>query len=113
MAKKQNFLKLALLSGALLIPVAGAYASSVQVTVNIAAVASIANVETEVDEYGITTYTATVATNSIHGYKLYASSNGEDWTLIKTFEGYPTGEDLKGTAKTTGGDVKFKVEAIQ
>ena len=111
MAKNKLILGLALAAFAF-VPAGVALANTVEVVVNVAAVAEIKDVETK-EENGITTYTATVSTNSIHGYNLYVSSDGEDWSLIKTVDHYPTGEELKGTAKTTGGDVKFKVVPIQ
>ena len=110
MAKNKLILGAALAAFAL-VPAGAALASTVQVSVNVAGVASIERVETE-EENGVTTYTATVATNSSKGYNLYVSSNGEDWSLVKTVDHYPTGDELRGAVKTTGGHLEFKAEAI-
>jgi hypothetical protein len=110
MAKKLNLLKTAIISGAILAPVAGVYASTVQVTVNIAAVAEITRVEEKTTDLGGKEYAVTIKTNSINGYDLYASSDGESWENVREFSGRPEGEDLTSTIKTTGeSDLKFKV----
>lgn len=110
MAKKLNLLKTAIISGAILAPVAGVYASGVQVTVNVAAVAEITRVEEKPTDLGGKEYAVTIQTNSINGYDLYASSDGENWENVRGFSGYPKGDDLTSTVKTTGNsDLKFKV----
>lgn len=106
----KNLLKTAIIAGAILAPVAGVYASSVEVTVTIGAVAEITSVEEKEASFGAKEYVVTVKTNSTKGYDLYASSNGDNWEIVRGFDGYPEGEDLKSTVKTTGNsDLKFKV----
>ena len=111
MVKNKIILGLALF-GLALVPAGAALANTVNVSVIVAGVASIEKVESE-ERDGAVIYTATVSTNSIKGYELYASSNGEDWTLIKTVDHYPTGDELKGNVKVSGGNVEFKTVAIQ
>jgi hypothetical protein len=111
MAKNKLILGI-LLAAFALVPAGVALANTVEISVTVAAVASIEKVETEVED-GAITYTATVRTNSIKGYKLYVSSNGEDWTLVKTVDHHPVGEDLKGSVKVTGGNIEFKAVPIE
>lgn len=110
----KNLLKTAIVAGALIVPVAGVYASSVQVTVNVAAVAEITSVEEREDSFGAKEYLVTIKTNTVHGYDLYASSDGETWEKVREFNGYPKDDDLKSSVKTIGNaDLKFKVVAKQ
>ena len=110
MAKKLNLIKTAVVAGLIAAPVAGVYASSVQVTVSVAAVAEIARVEEKDTNLGGKEYEVVIKTNSVNGYDLYASSDGENWENVREFSGYPKGDDLKSTVKTTGdADLKFKV----
>ena len=110
MAKKLNLLKSAILAGAVAAPVAAVYANTVQVTVNIAAVAEITRVEEKATILGGKEYEVTIKTNSVNGYDLYASSDGENWENVREFAGLPEGDDLISTVKTTGdSDLKFKV----
>lgn len=90
------------------VPVATVSANTVQVSVNIAPVASI-DVAAEVDGENIK-YTATVTTNSTNGFDVYASSvDSDDWTLIKTVEHYPSDEERIVTATSTDKELKFSV----
>ena len=114
MAKKLKILSAALMAGAVIVPVAYVHASNVEITVNVAAVAEIARVEEKPTDLGGKEYIVTVKTNSIKGYDLYASADGENWENVRVFSGYPKGDDLKSTVKTTGNSpLKFKVTPKQ
>lgn len=110
MAKKLNLLKTAILGAVVAAPVAAVYANTVEITVRVAAVAEIAHVEEKATNLGGKEYEVTVKTNTIHGYDLYASSDGENWENVRAFSGRPEGKDLISTVKTTGdANLKFKV----
>lgn len=116
MAKKQQKTAklakmLAISAFALGVPAAATYASTVQVSVTVAAVADVSVTSEEKD--GEILYTATVKTNSVKGYDLYISADGEDWGLIKSVDHYPTGDDLVATSVSNRPDLKFKVEPRQ
>ena len=107
MAKTQNLIKGALLSAAVLAPVAGAYANSVRISVQVAPVANVSVVSEQSD--GKTIYTATVATNSIDGFDLLVSSdNGNTYSLFKTVNTYPKPEEKIITAISDRNNLKFK-----
>lgn len=113
MAKKINkksALTALALAAAISAPVAGVYANTVHISVNVEAVASV-SVEQEETADGVQ-YTATVDTNSINGYDLYVSGDGEEWTLIKSVDHYPSAEERVATSTTNSKDaeLKFKVE---
>jgi hypothetical protein len=82
MAKKLKILSAALMAGAVIVPVAYVHASNVEITVNVAAVAEIARVEEKPTDLGGKEYVVTVKTNSIKGYDLYASADGENWEVV-------------------------------
>jgi uncharacterized protein YpmB len=87
-------------------PVAAVSASTVQISVSIAPVASI-EVQSEKDGNNIK-YTATVTTNSVNGFDVYASSvDKEDWTLVKSVSHYPSDEERIVTATSTDKELKF------
>lgn len=110
MAKKHKILFVMLLACALIVPAVSVYANTVQVTVNIAAFAEIASVESQTSDLGGREYTITVRTNSSKGYDLYASADGKNWENVRSFNGFPRGEDLKSTVKTTNASsLEFKV----
>ena len=91
------------------IPVATVSANTVRVSVSVAPVASIDVVSETVDGKNIK-YTATVTTNSVNGFDVYAASkDSNDWTLIKTVDHYPSDEERIVTATSTDEDLKFSV----
>lgn len=91
------------------IPVATVSANTVRVSVSVAPVASIDVVSETVDGKNIK-YTATVTTNSVNGFDVYAASkDGNDWTLIKSIDHYPSDEERIVTATSTDEDLKFSV----
>lgn len=106
--KTKKFGKFVALFALIFAPVAAVSASTVQVSVNIAPVASI-EVESERDGDNLK-YTATVTTNSINGFDVYATStDSDDWTLIKSVTHYPSDEERVVTATSTDKELKFTV----
>ncbi len=89
-------------------PVAAVSANTVQISVSIAPVASI-EVESEREGSNLK-YTATVTTNSVTGFDVYASAtDSDDWTLIKSVDHYPTDEERVVTATSSDKELKFTV----
>lgn len=112
MAKNKNntkkFVKIIALLALIFMPVAAVSANTVQITVNIAPVATI-DVDSERDGDNIK-YIATVTTNSITGFDVYASAtDSDDWTLIKSVDHYPTDEERVVTATSSDKELKFSV----
>ena len=91
------------------VPVATVSANTVRVSVSVAPVASI-DITSETVDGGNTKYTATVTTNSINGFDVYAApKDSNDWALIKTIDHYPTDEERIVTATSTDKDLRFSV----